>query len=96
MQTETINANGKRMSLSPHCDTLIIDPSAPKLSVEYARARNSIAEDFKLNVKGNEALAKRMRKQSKQKVVKFLNGKVSKNAEGNLIVTFPDNSVARL
>jgi hypothetical protein len=96
MQTESINANGKRTSLSPHCDTIILDPNAPKLSVEYAKARSAIAEDFKLNVKGNEPLAKRLRKQSKQEVVKFLNGKVSKNPEGNLIVTFPDNSVARL
>lgn len=91
----SINASGQSRSLTPHCDAVLLDP-AGKGSVEYARARSAINEDFKLNYPGNQALAKRLRKSSKRTVVEFLKGKVSRNKEDKLIVTFPDNSVAHL
>ncbi len=97
MQTELINvATGKRTSLTPNCDACWINPHAPRLNVEYARARASINEDFKLNFKMSQPTAKNIRKRSKKAVIEALSGVVSKNTEGKLIVTFPDQSVARL
>lgn len=96
MNTITIQANGKRVSLTPNGDQIIIDPSSSRLSIEYAKARSAINADFALNVKGNEAMARRLRRESKTKVVDFLGGKVSKNDKGKLIVTFPDQSIAHL
>lgn len=97
MQTQTINATGKRVSLTQHADKLFIDPNAKRLSVEYAKARNAWQADFKENFKMNEPMAKRMRRQMREATIEFLNGKVSKSEKtGKFIVTFPDNTVAVL
>ena len=116
MKTDTITATGKSISLTPHSDALFLNEDAPKLSVEYAKARNAINADFRILVKGNVAMAKRIRRESKRAVTEFLKGKVSKkqdvirdkdnnpvlDSEGKeqpetkFLVTFPDNSVARL
>lgn len=95
MQTETIKANGTKVSLTPNCDKLVIDPEG-RGSIEYARARNAINMDYSLLFRSNQALAKRLRREQKKTVVSFLKGEVSKNGEGKLIVTFPDKTVARL
>ena len=95
MQTQTISANGKQTELTPNCNATLLNPEG-KGSVEYARARSAINEDFKLNFPRNEALAKRIRKESKRTVVSFLKGEVTRNTENKLIVTFPDKSIARL
>lgn len=94
-ETNTKLVTLKRTSLTPNFDKLVLDPHS-RGSIEYARARHSINEDFKLNFAGNQPLAKRYRKASKEAVVEFLKGKVSKNKENKLIVTFPDGSIAHL
>lgn len=99
-----VSGTTKITSLNPNCDACMIDNTAAKLSVEYARARTAINEDFKLTFPANQALAKRIRKESKTRTVAFLGGKVSKKwndmedtAKGfKLIVTFPDGTVANL
>ena len=116
MKTDTITATGKSISLTPNSDAMFLNEDASKLSVEYAKARNAINADFRILVKGNVALAKRIRRESKRTVVEFLKGKVSKKQdilrdkdnnpvldsdgkeqqEMKFLVTFPDNSVARL
>ena len=92
---QTINAAGKQTELTPHCNNTLLNPEG-KGSVEYARARSAINEDFKINFPRNEALAKRLRKESKRTVIEHLGGVVSRNDEKKLIVTFPDKSIARL
>lgn len=101
--TQIITASGKTRSLTPHCDDVLVDPNAKRLSVEYARARASINEDYKLNFKGNQAMAERVRRQSKDTVIQYLGGKVAKKLvekDGKkytqLMVTFPDGSQANL
>jgi hypothetical protein len=114
MQTQTqpkavarlMNVAGTQVvnSLRPNAEACFIDNKAAKLSVEYARARTAINEDYKLMFPRNQALAKRMRQESKKEVVSFLDGKVSKKwndmedtSKGyKLIVSFPDGSVANL
>jgi hypothetical protein len=89
-------------SLTPNCDLVFINKNA-KLSVEYAKARNAIEEDFKTMFRSNQAMAKKVRKEYKTKVVAHMDGKVSwaeKDKGGKkhryLIVTFPDHTVATL
>ena len=102
--TAAVTASGKRIeveesSLSPHCDQLLINKDAKRLSVEYAKARSAINEDFKVNFAANQALAKRLRSDRKRKIVDHLGGKVSKKHEDGkmkLLVTFPDGSTANL
>jgi hypothetical protein len=109
--TTVVTASGKRLSLSSHADQIIIDSNAPRLSVEYAKARDAIQADFRENFKMNQPMAKRMKRQSKETVIEFLGGKVSKKvltpedkdyntkrggSQFKMLVTFPDNSVARL
>lgn len=111
MQTtkpEVMSASGKVKlnSTTPNSDLLFIDSNAPKKSIEYARARVAINADFACNMTHNAALAKRIRRESKERTVSFLGGKVSKkmlderDAQGNqrwkMIVTFKDGSVANL
>jgi hypothetical protein len=112
MQTTThVTASGKRLSLTSSADAIIVDPGAPRLSVEYAKARGAIQADFRENFKMNQPMAKRMRKEQKQIVIEHLKGKVSKKTievgdkeynkerggeQYKMLVTFPDNSVARL
>ncbi len=94
-----VNGAGKIISMvttTPHCDAILINDKAPRLSVEYAKCRTAINEDFKLMFASNQALAKRQRSESKHRIVAHLKGEVSRNKEGDLIVTFPDTSVARL
>lgn len=96
MQTESTKlVTLKRTSLTPNFDTLVLDPHG-RGSVEYARARDAINQDYKLNFAGNQPLAKRYRKASKEAVVEYLKGTVGKNKENKLIVTFPDGSIANL
>lgn len=103
---EVIQATtGKRVSLTPNLDKIFIDPTN-RGSVEYARARNAINADFRVNFKMNQPLAIKLRRQSKRVAVEALNGTVSKKMvddEKNpgkqrpvFIVTFPDKSVANL
>lgn len=109
MQTakpEVMSASGKTVvfSTTPNCDKVFLNREAPKRSVEYAKARTAINEDFMENKVHNVALAKRVRKESKHKVVAFLEGKVSKKwndpadeSKGfKYIVSFPDGSQANL
>lgn len=113
MQNTVIHASTcKRISLTPHCDELFIDLSAPRLSVEYAKARSAIDADYNTNFKMNQPLAKNKRNQSKRNIIEAMGGKVSKkflkDKDGNaifnnngkekyqLIVTFPDHTVANL
>jgi hypothetical protein len=101
MQTDTIKANGQRTSLTPNADRILIDPTG-RGSVEYAKARQAIQADFQLNFAMNQPLAKKMRKQSRHAIVDFLKGTVTLKQSAKAgekpyyIVTFPDNSVARL
>jgi hypothetical protein len=82
-------------SYTPAMNNLFINPDG-RGSVEYAKARVAINEDFRTIFEYNQALAKRTRKEAKRAMVQLLGGKVSKNNKEKLIVTFPDNSVARL
>lgn len=108
-QVLAVTASGKEIkaevsSLTPNCDKMLLDKNAPRLSVEYAKARMNINEDFKFVFSFNQPLAKKFRKEWKRNVVSFLDGKVSTKEEANkqgkmekkIIVTFPDGSVARL
>ena len=97
-----VSANGQKQVINgmhPHFDKLVLDQNARKLSVEYAKARIAINEDYKLNFARNQALAKRIRRESKNVVIEVLGGKVSTKTEGNekkVLVTFPDQTVARI
>lgn len=102
-QVAVVSANGQKQVITavhPRFDALVLNVHAPKLSVEYARARDAINGDFADLVKKNEALAKRIRRGCKDVVVEALGGKVSKGKDEKggmkLLVTFPDHSVARL
>ena len=106
MHTELVQVStGKRVSLTPNCDQVFLDPNG-RGSVEYARARKAIEADFKENFKMNQPLAKNLRRKSKHSVVETLKGKVSfkmvedKKNPGKerkaYIVTFPDESIAYL
>lgn len=101
-----IKANGKKEVIegtTPHFDKLVIDINAPKLSIEYAKGRVAVNEDFQLNYPRNQALARRLRRASKDVLVEALGGKVSTKVETvngktekKILVTFRDQSVARL
>lgn len=101
---EQINASGKCVitSTTPNADKFFPNKNAPKLSIEYAKGRAAIGEDFKQNLTFNVALAKRIKRQSKEVLINFLDGKVSKKQTDaskkgyTMIVTFPDGSVANL
>ena len=102
-----VSPNGKKEVINgihPNFDKLVLDQNAPKMSVEYAKARDAINEDYKLNYGRNVALAKRIRRESKNVVIEVLGGKVSTKtetmsngkSEKKVLITFPDNTVARI
>lgn len=112
-QVVLMNVTGKDSvsSTTPNCDSVYLDKNAPRLSVEYAKARKAINDDYALMQPRNQALAKRLRKESKHRVVAFLEGKVSRKTlnagdpgykddkqgeQFRMIVTFADGSVANL
>lgn len=103
LTTTVVTPNGKKETISAttaNFDQLQLNKEG-KRSIEYARARTAINEDYKNNFKSNQALAKRVRKACKEVVVEVLEGKVStkvdeKTKEKKILVTFPDHSVARL
>src|SRR5687767_4661714 len=64
-------------SLTPNSDKVFINKKAPRLSVEYAKARNAIYEDYKLLFASNQAMAKRVKKEHKDRAVNYLEGKVA-------------------
>jgi hypothetical protein len=91
-----VQASNPTKSLTPHLDQCFIDPKGPRLSLEYAKGRAALNEDFKFLFAMNEPLAKRKRKELRHALVELLGGKVSLNEKKKHIVTFPDNTVARL
>jgi hypothetical protein len=108
-QVTLVSSSGKQTTISaitPNFDGLSLDKNAPKLSVEYAKARTAVNLDYAQNHPRNQALAKRVRRACKDVVVDVLGGKVSKTkvtddkakdfGQVKLLVTFPDQSVARL
>ena len=101
LDVTVVKSNGKKETISgttPHFEALVLNKEG-KLSVEYAKARTAINADHALNFPKNQALAKRLRKECKKVVVEMLGGKVSTafvEGEKRLLVTFPDQTVARL
>ena len=91
---KTINARGEQTELTPNCNLILLDPSE-RCSIQYAKARAGINADFQLNFPRNEALARRLHKDSKKAVIEALCGVESKNDKQQTIVVFPDQSVAR-
>jgi hypothetical protein len=106
MQNTLIQVStGKRISLTPNCDGVFIDP-AGRGSVEYAKARTAIDADYRINFAMNQPLAKNKRRESKTAIINVLGGKVSSKMvedkkdptkkRKQFIITFNDGSIANL